>query len=91
MKNNLIPTLRNGISVAFVDVLFSRAAFGAVTVHGFDVILGNALRLGAAEVHEISASIYAEIFALAVDAAEEINAEELIDARAEREWAMARR
>ncbi len=90
MKNHSIPTLRNGLTVAFQDVLFSRSAFGAVTVHGFTVTLGNLLTLGAAEVHEIGAAIYAEVFVLACDAAEEMNASEVADMRERRAWFAAR-
>ncbi len=91
MKNNSLLSLRNGLTVAFQDVLFSCGAFGGVTVHGFDVTLGNHLTLGAHELHELSAPIYGEVATLAQRAAEEMSEAKQADVRERREWFAARR
>ena len=93
MKSNLpsIPTLRNGLTVAFEDITYSRAMLGSVTVHGFVVILGNVLRIGAHELWEANESLFREVSAIAWENAEEMVYRAKVDARERSAWFNARR
>lgn len=87
MKSNSfpIPSLRNGLTVAFESIIYSRDEHGNVRVHGFTVTLGNTVTLGAAELHRAHVGIYASVFALAHDAADEMANARAISARMHRE------
>ncbi len=89
MKNNLspsIPTLSNGVTVAFEDITYSCDMSFAVEVHGFVVVLGNVLRIGSGALYEATEPIWREVQALAVESAEEMVDRRRTNQRELRAW-----
>ncbi len=96
MKNNLIRTLSNGLTVVFPELNFTRHAFGSVTLDSFTVTLGGMLTLSDCEASDVLPTAvysgsFAEVFSIARELAEIEAREEAREFAELREWLNVRR
>ncbi len=87
MKSNLIPTLSNGLTVAFETLHWGvNGATLETRLNGYVVILGGTVRIGAGDLYELNPAMHREVDAIAYDMARD-EAEEVRREREElREW-----
>ncbi len=87
MKSNLIPTLSNGLTVAFETLHWGvNCATLETRLHGFVVILGGTVRIGAGELYELHPAMHREVDAIAYDLAHEEAKEERRERAELRSW-----
>ncbi len=81
-----IPSLSNGLPLAFDGLWSHRDAFGAVTLTDFTVTLGGMLTLDVRELAEISRPVYSETKAIALEVAREESESELREQQERKSW-----
>ncbi len=81
-----IPTLRNGLPLAFDGLWSQRHASGEISVADFTVTLGGMLTVDASELAEISFPIYREIKAVAAEVAREESESDLREQSERKSW-----
>ncbi len=81
-----IPSLSNGLALAFDGLWSHRDAFGAVTLTDFTVTLGGMLTVDARELAEISRPIYSETKAIGLAIACEESESDLRETEERKSW-----